>query len=67
MNFIEIQYYHSVFRAFDTNCDNYISVSEWCNGLSIFCRGTLDEKIKCKIYISRNLKNNKSFFLMNCF
>ncbi|XP_069504547.1 calaxin isoform X1 [Ambystoma mexicanum] len=35
-----------VFRAFDKDNDSYISVTEWVQGLSIFLRGTLDEKIK---------------------
>ncbi|XP_050993323.1 calaxin [Labeo rohita] len=36
----------SVFRAFDKDNDTYISVKEWVEGLSVFLRGTLDEKIK---------------------
>ncbi|KAK2536383.1 Efcab1 [Columba guinea] len=35
-----------VFRIFDTACDNCISVVEWVEGLSVFLRGTLDERIK---------------------
>ncbi|NXW86344.1 EFCB1 protein, partial [Alopecoenas beccarii] len=35
-----------VFRIFDTAYDSYISVVEWVEGLSIFLRGTLDERIK---------------------
>ncbi|KAI7799069.1 calaxin isoform X1 [Triplophysa rosa] len=35
-----------VFRAFDKDNDSYISVKEWVEGLSLFLRGTLDEKIK---------------------
>ncbi|XP_077346938.1 calaxin [Lithobates pipiens] len=35
-----------VFRAFDKDNDSYISVTEWIEGLSVFLRGTLDEKIK---------------------
>ncbi|CAI9580751.1 unnamed protein product [Staurois parvus] len=35
-----------VFRAFDKDNDSYISVAEWIEGLSVFLRGTLDEKIK---------------------
>lgn len=38
-----------VFRAFDKDNDSYVSVKEWIEGLSVFLRGTLDEKIKCKI------------------
>ncbi|XP_067854243.1 calaxin isoform X1 [Heptranchias perlo] len=35
-----------VFRAFDKDNDSYVSMREWIEGLSIFLRGTLDEKIK---------------------
>ncbi|XP_051527097.1 calaxin isoform X1 [Myxocyprinus asiaticus] len=34
-----------VFRAFDKDNDSYISVKEWVEGLSVFLRGTLEEKI----------------------
>ncbi|OXB53722.1 hypothetical protein ASZ78_011569 [Callipepla squamata] len=37
-----------VFRAFDRDNDNCISVVEWVEGLSVFLRGTLEERIKCK-------------------
>ena len=36
-----------VFRAFDKDNDSYVGVKEWIEGLSVFLRGTLDEKIKC--------------------
>ncbi|KAA0710418.1 EF-hand calcium-binding domain-containing protein 1 [Triplophysa tibetana] len=35
-----------LFRAFDKDNDSYISVKEWVEGLSLFLRGTLEEKIK---------------------
>ncbi|CAL8296533.1 unnamed protein product [Lota lota] len=35
-----------VFRAFDKDNDSFVSVKEWTEGLSVFLRGTLDEKIK---------------------
>ncbi|XP_025895248.1 EF-hand calcium-binding domain-containing protein 1 [Nothoprocta perdicaria] len=35
-----------VFRAFDKDNDSCISVVEWVEGLSVFLRGTLEEKIK---------------------
>ncbi|EMP35285.1 Cyclin-dependent kinase 6 [Chelonia mydas] len=35
-----------VFRAFDTDNDSCVSVIEWVEGLSIFLRGTLEEKMK---------------------
>jgi Ca2+-binding EF-hand superfamily protein len=37
-----------VFRAFDRDNDSYIGMNEWVEGLSIFLRGTVEEKIKCK-------------------
>ncbi|XP_037658812.1 EF-hand calcium-binding domain-containing protein 1 isoform X5 [Choloepus didactylus] len=35
-----------VFRGFDKDNDGCVSVSEWINGLSLFLRGTLEEKMK---------------------
>lgn len=35
-----------VFRAFDTDSDSYISAKEWVEGLSVFMRGHLEEKIE---------------------
>ncbi|XP_075443474.1 calaxin isoform X4 [Ascaphus truei] len=35
-----------VFRGFDKDNDSYVTVTEWIEGLSVFLRGTLDEKIK---------------------
>ncbi|NXD82109.1 EFCB1 protein, partial [Halcyon senegalensis] len=35
-----------VFRTFDRNNDNCVSVVEWVEGLSVFLRGTLEERIK---------------------
>lgn len=36
-----------VFKAFDRDNDSYISMGEWVEGLSIFLRGSNDEKIRC--------------------
>merc|ERR1711892_520800 len=33
-----------VFRAFDEDMDGYISMKDWCQGLSTFLRGALEEK-----------------------
>lgn len=41
----------AVFRTFDRDNDGCISVVEWVEGLSVFLRGTLEERIKCKIYL----------------
>ncbi|XP_040909307.1 EF-hand calcium-binding domain-containing protein 1 [Toxotes jaculatrix] len=35
-----------VFRTFDKDNDGLVSMNEWIEGLSVFLRGTLDEKIK---------------------
>ncbi|XP_072507615.1 calaxin-like isoform X1 [Notamacropus eugenii] len=35
-----------VFGAFDKDSDNHISITEWVEGLSIFLRGTFEEKVK---------------------
>lgn len=37
-----------VFKTFDKDNDGYVSMKEWIQGLSVFLRGTLDEKIKCE-------------------
>ncbi len=36
-----------VFRAFDKDSDGYVCMSEWVAGLSVFMRGSLEEKMKC--------------------
>uniref|UniRef100_A0A8D3BBH2 EF-hand domain-containing protein n=1 Tax=Scophthalmus maximus TaxID=52904 RepID=A0A8D3BBH2_SCOMX len=35
-----------VFRTFDKDYDSFVSMKEWIDGLSVFLRGTLEEKIK---------------------
>ncbi|KAM5298284.1 calaxin [Ctenodactylus gundi] len=35
-----------VFRGFDKDNDGSVNVTEWINGLSLFLRGTLEEKMK---------------------
>ncbi|XP_077363631.1 calaxin-like isoform X2 [Festucalex cinctus] len=35
-----------VFRTFDKDNDSFVSSKEWVEGLCVFLRGTLDEKIK---------------------
>ncbi|XP_058475678.1 calaxin [Solea solea] len=35
-----------VFRTFDRDNDSFVSMKEWIEGLSVFLRGTLDERIK---------------------
>ena len=36
-----------VFRAFDQESGGFLSQEDWVRGMSIFLKGTLDEKIKC--------------------
>lgn len=35
-----------VFRTFDKDNDSFVCIKEWIEGLTVFLRGTLDEKIK---------------------
>ncbi|OBS66346.1 hypothetical protein A6R68_05116, partial [Neotoma lepida] len=35
-----------VFFVFDKDSDNHVNVQEWINGLSVFLRGTFEEKMK---------------------
>ena len=44
-----------VFRAFDRDSDGVLTLEEWVKGLSIFLRGTLDQKITCKLLASDGL------------
>ena len=51
-----------VFRAFDKDNDSYVSMNEWVEGLSIFLRGSDEEKIRCNCpnndYNNNNNKTN---------
>ena len=38
-----------MFKAFDKDSDGFLDQEEWIKGLSMFLRGTLDEKIECKL------------------
>ena len=40
-----------VFRAFDRDSDSFLTQEEWVRGMSIFLRGSLDEKVECKSLI----------------
>ena len=37
-----------VFRAFDKDSDSFLSREEWVRGMSVFLRGSLEEKIECE-------------------
>ncbi|KAJ3357813.1 EF-hand calcium-binding domain-containing protein 1 [Entophlyctis luteolus] len=39
-------YFHSVFRCFDTDADNYISFDEFMKGMSVFLKGRREERLK---------------------
>ena len=39
-----------VFRAFDKDSDSFLSQEEWVRGMSIFLRGSLEEKIECRFF-----------------
>lgn len=40
-----------IFAFFDQDGDNIINFPEIVAGLSVLCKGNLDEKIECKIFI----------------
>lgn len=40
-----------VFRAFDRDSDGLVSKEEWVMGLSVFLRGTMEQKMKCQLLI----------------
>jgi len=42
-----------VFRAFDKDSDGFLSLEEWVKGLSIYLRGTLDQKITCEFLLKK--------------
>ena len=50
-----------VFRAFDEDMDGYISMKDWCQGLSTFLRGSLEEKTKCKSVMLAKLQMFKLY------
>lgn len=50
-NYNTLNVFFSVFFAFDEDKDNCINVKEWVKGLSVFLRGTFEEKLKCKVTI----------------
>lgn len=35
-------------RVFDTDSDNHISFEEYIRGMSVFLKGKLEEKLKCR-------------------
>jgi Ca2+-binding EF-hand superfamily protein len=53
-----------VFRAFDRDNDSYLSMSEWVESLSIFLRGTQEEKIKCRSKCNSYIKEIHLFQLV---
>lgn len=44
-----------VFNTFDRDNTGCITVEEWVEGLAVLLRGTLEEKMKCKIDLYANI------------
>lgn len=59
-------YYVIVFRAFDEDNDGFINELEWVKGLSIFLRGTMEEKMKCEWKYTFHVKTNYTYYAMGC-
>ncbi|KAH8857069.1 EF-hand calcium-binding domain-containing protein 1 [Schistosoma japonicum] len=45
-----------IFRVFDNDFDGGVNAQEWVMGLSVFLRGTLEEKTKCSYAIQITLR-----------
>lgn len=59
----------AVFRAFDKDNDSSINMEEWIFGLSVFLRGTMEEKMHCKyllvfIYIHHHVTFNYAYIMV---
>lgn len=39
-----------VFRVFDVDSDNHISFEEFIKGMSVFLKGKLEERMKCRLF-----------------
>ena len=39
----------AVFRVFDQDNDTCVNADEWVKGLSTFLRGSMEDKMKCKL------------------
>ena len=44
-----------MFKAFDKDSDGFLNQKEWIMGLSMFLRGTLDEKMECELFANKLL------------
>lgn len=55
-----------VFGAFDRDSDGYLSLEEWVKGLSVFLRGSLEEKIKCEFGPGGGPWNTSSMLCHGC-
>jgi len=40
--------FYAVYRSFDKDSDGFLSQEEWVVGMSVFLRGTINEKIECE-------------------
>jgi hypothetical protein len=52
-----------IFAFFDQDSDGLINFSELVCGLSILCKGSLEEKIQCKLIGSKNMSKLRQKFL----
>lgn len=43
------------YKNFDPNNNSYISIEDWCRGMSVVLRGSLDDKIKHCFEVSLSL------------
>ena len=52
----------SVYKAFDTDNDGYISEEEWVLGMSTYLKGCLEEQARCKsnIWPRKNVVNSNT-------
>ncbi|XP_034401058.1 EF-hand calcium-binding domain-containing protein 1 [Cyclopterus lumpus] len=58
-----------VFRTFDKDNDGVVNTKEWIEGLSVFLRGTVDERIKHCFYVydfngDNNISREEMFHMM---
>ena len=57
-----------VFKAFDRDNDGQVSMLEWVIGMNTYLRGTLDEKIACKLLFFSNQRDYCLFSVaFNCY
>lgn len=45
---LTLSIFSAVYRSFDKDSDGFLSQEEWVVGMSVFLRGTINEKIECE-------------------